>query len=209
MKTIPQPTIERLLIYYRFLEKITKFNEIEYITSLKMGRKLGISPVIIRKDLSFCQKIGCKGVGYEVFALKKTIGKVLGVNSTWPVVLIGAGNIGQALINHHPFQRLGVNIVAIFDCDLNKIGQYINEIEIKSMKDLEKTIGEKNIKTAILAVPASEASRVALKLVKAGVRAIWNFAPVSLKLSKDVVVYTNDISSGVASLICRLNNGGQ
>ena len=75
MKTIPQPTIERLLIYYRFLEKIAKFNEIRYITSLKMGGKLGISPVIIRKDLSFCQKVGCKGVGYEVYGLKKSIGK--------------------------------------------------------------------------------------------------------------------------------------
>ncbi len=174
-----------------------------------MGKKLGISPVKIRKDISFCQKNGCKGVGYEVYGLTKSIKRVLGIDNTCPAILIGAGNLGRSLINHQPFQELGLNIIAVFDCDLNKIGNFINGIQVKSTKELKKTIRKTNIKTAILTVPASEAEDVALELVKAGVKAIWNFAPVSLQIGNNIVVIYNDISSGAASLICRLNNVGQ
>lgn len=206
MKDVPQPTIERLVIYYRYLKKLVAIDEEKVIPSLKLGKSVGVSAAQVRKDLSYFGEFGCKGVGYNVRTLKLCLERILGFNKSWPIILVGAGNLGRALVNYHGFKMMGFHIVEIFDCDLNKIGNRVGGLTVRSTKEIATFVNEKNIKIAVVAVPADEAQIVAEKLVDSGIKAIWNFAPVILKMNKDVIVYYEDMACSLVSLAYRLQH---
>lgn len=205
MIAVPQPTIERLVVYYRYLRKKSQYDEIKVVSSLQIGKNVGVSAANVRKDLSYFGEFGRKGVGYNVNNLLKRLEKILGFNKFWPIILVGTGNLGRALINYQGFEDMGFKIVAAFDCDLNKIGNRIGKITVKSVKELETIINKKRIRLAILTIPGEEAQNVVDKLVKAGIKAIWNFAPVPLDVKEEITVISQDLSSDVASMIYRLN----
>lgn len=204
MKDVPGPTIRRLILYYRYLEELAKKDPDRKISSVALAKGVGVTATQVRKDLSYFGPLGLKGVGYEVGSLKNRLEKIIGFNRNWEVALVGAGNLGRALVYYQKFKDLGLNIVEVFDCDLNKIGNMINGITVKSTKEMQRIIFERGIKIAVIAVPAEEAQQVAEELVKAGVRAIWNFAPVPLDLDSEIIVISEDLSSGIGSLIYRL-----
>ena len=206
MKGVPRATIKRLVIYYRCLSKMAKQDNHEVISSLNLGKKVGISAAKVRKDLSYFGDFGCKGVGYNVDELKRSLAKILGFNEACSMVLVGAGNLGRALVNFQEFKKMGLNIVEIFDNDLNKIGNKVGKFVVKSSKKLKKVVTEKDIEIGIIAVTPDEAQPVADKLVEAGIAAIWNFAPVSLKIPEDVIVYYEDLSSSIVTLNYRLHH---
>lgn len=207
MAIISKATIERLSIYCMYLKRLLNRNgSNRHISSYELGREVGASAAQVRKDLSYFGNFGCKGVGYDIENLEKKLEEIIGFTKKWEIALVGAGNIGTALVNYKNFRDLGLNIDAVFDCDLAKIGNTIGGIMVRSVKDMEQVIREKNIKVGIIAVPADDAQEIAEKLVAAGVRAIWNFAPVSLKLPDDIILSSEYLLPGLASLVFCLNN---
>lgn len=205
MKGVPQPTLQRLVVYYRYLKKLAEMDEEKVVCSKKMGEDVGTSSAQVRKDLSYFGEFGCKGVGYEISTLMRCLERILGVNKRWKVVLVGAGNLGRALVNYQGFNRLGIEIVEAFDNDLDKIGNRVGALAVKNDKEMEIIIRKNNIKMAILAVPGEEAQQVARRLVAAGIRAIWNFAPEMLRLPADIHVYDENLAISLVTLIYKLN----
>lgn len=203
--SIPAATIERLPLYYRCLDKLSTFEETEVVSSKDLGGKLDIPSTQVRKDLSYYGEFGRRGVGYNVVELRKSIGKILGVNKLWPAILVGAGNLGRALVNYQGFSKMGLEIVNIFDNDLNKIGNRVDSIEVKSVNELDEVIKKKDIKLAIITVPADAAQEVLDDLVKYGIKAIWNFSPTRLYVPDDIFVRNEDLAVGIVSLIYHLS----
>ena len=201
---IPKATIERLPLYYRCLEKISAYEEDEVVSSRELGERLGIPPTQVRKDLSYYGEFGRRGVGYHVEDLKKSLAKILGINKTWPAVLVGAGNLGRALVNYEGFQKMGLQITDVIDSDLDKIGNKVGDITVRSSKDLEEIVKTRQIKIGIIAVPASAAQDVTDLLVAAGIKSIWNFAPTRLVVPEGIIVRNEDLSVGITSLIYHL-----
>lgn len=200
---IPKTTIERLPLYYRCLTKLLKL-EVEVISSKELGDRIGVPSTQVRKDLSYYGEFGRRGVGYEVKGLLKHLERILGLDNQWPIVLIGAGNLGRALVNYEGFRRLGLEVKAVLDADLSKIGNRISGIEVQSMKRLEEIVDEHKIEMGIIAVPAVFAQEVADQLVNAGIKAIWNFAPTRIIVPEDVEVKNEDLSVGIVGLVYHL-----
>ncbi len=203
--TIPKATIERLPLYYRCLDKLSTFEDIKVISSKALGGRLGIPSTQVRKDLSYYGEFGRRGVGYDVQSLKRSVGKILGVNKSWPAILIGAGNLGRALVNYKGFKKMGLEITNVFDADLSKIGNKVGPITVKSIKEIEETVTENEVKLGVMTVPASAAQEVADQLVDAGIKAIWNFAPTRLQVPEDIAVRNEDLAVGIVSLIYHLS----
>jgi len=199
--SIPKATVERLPLYYRCLDKLLTFEDIEVVSSKELGGRLGIPSTQVRKDLSYYGEFGRRGVGYDVEELKRSVGKILGVNKKWPAVMIGAGNLGRALVNYEGFGKMGLYIAEVLDADLSKIGNRVGSITVKSMKSLKKVVEEDDIRIGIITVPAKSAQEVANKLVEAGIKAIWNFAPTRLYVPEDIVIRNEDLAVGIVSLI--------
>lgn len=203
--SIPAATIERLPLYYRCLDKLATFEEIEVVSSKDLGGRLDIPSTQVRKDLSYYGEFGRRGVGYNVKELKRSIGKILGVDKKWSAVLVGVGNLGRALINYAGFNKMGLEITDVFDNDLNKIGNRVGSIKVKSINKLEETINKKGINLAIVTVPADPAQEVVNDLVDYGIKAIWNFSPTRLYVPDDIFVRNEDLAVGIVSLIYHLS----
>ncbi len=204
-ENIPKATIERLPLYYRCLDKMDTFEEVEVVSSKDLGGKLDIPSTQVRKDLSYYGEFGRRGVGYNVNDLKKSVGKILGVDRIWPAVLVGAGNLGRALVNYRSFAMMGFEISHVLDNDLDKIGNVINERQVESVQDIEKIVAENEIKLGVIAVPSSAAQEVAEQMVEAGIKAIWNFAPTRLYVPNEIEVKNEDLAVGIVSLIYHLS----
>lgn len=209
---IPKATVERLPLYYRCLNTLSRFHEFDVVSSKELGGRLGIPSTQVRKDLSYYGEFGRRGVGYDVNLLKKSISKILGVNKQWSAILVGAGNLGRALVNYDGFNKMGIEITEVFDTDLVKIGNKVGNITVKSIKGMQQTARDKNIKIGIIAVPPSAAQEVAEDMVSAGIKSIWNFAPTRLMLPEEIKVRNEDLAVGIVSLIYHLsweeeNNG--
>lgn len=204
-ENIPKATIERLPLYYRCLDKMDTFEDVDVVSSKDLGGKLDIPSTQVRKDLSYYGEFGRRGVGYNVNELKKSVGKILGVDRVWPAVLVGAGNLGRALVNYRNFSMMGFEISHVLDNDLDKIGNVINEREVKSAQDLDKIVRENNIKLGVIAVPSEGAQDVADQMVEAGIKAIWNFAPTRLYVPEGITVKNEDLAVGIVSLIYHLS----
>lgn len=182
---VPDIVIGRLPIYLRAL---TLFDEAgqEFTSSQELGQRLGIGSAQIRKDLSHFGEFGKQGTGYEIKFLREQISKILHVDRDWAVALVGFGDLGQAIAHYAGFANEGFHIKAIFDSDPDKIGQDINDQVVQDISVLSETIARQKIKIGIVAVPASVAQEVTDKLIKAGVKAILSYAPITLNVPDTV-----------------------
>jgi len=186
-KIIPDIVIGRLPIYLRALTRMFQMGRL-VTSSQELGERLGISAAQIRKDLSQFGEFGKQGTGYNIEFLIQKIQEILKVDRIWEVAVIGAGDIGHAVVNYGGFHRRGFKIVKIFDNDPAKIGTAFNEIKVMDTTVMKKELQKAGIKIAMLTVPAEAAQEVADELIEAGVKAILNYAPVSLSVPQGVRV---------------------
>lgn len=200
---IPEATIVRLSVYSRFLEHADKKGIIT-ISSGEIAEGVGVSPAQVRKDLAYFGEFGTRGVGYNVKDLLRHTLKILGLNGKWSVVVIGAGNLGSALVSYRGFRERGFNIVGVFDNDLTKIGKRIMDLEVMGTEKLEQVIKEHKVQIGVITVPASVAQDVVNQLVKAGVKAILNFAPTVINVPDGVEVRDMDLATRLEILTFQL-----
>ncbi|MFN3284577.1 MAG: redox-sensing transcriptional repressor Rex, partial [Pseudothermotoga sp.] len=180
MKKIPKPTVRRLAIYYRCLERLGQQGE-ENISSKLLAQMVHIKDCQVRKDLSYFGSFGRRGIGYNIQKLLSEIQKILGIHKSWRVVIIGAGNIGQAIARFKQMEKHNFQVIGVFDTDRRKIGKQItNNLVVSDMKSLESFIAQNQAEIAVIATPAEAAQSVAERLEKAGIRGIICFAPITL-----------------------------
>ena len=184
---IPDIIIGRLPVYLRALQRMAD-NGIKTTSSQELGEHVGISAAQIRKDISQFGEFGKQGTGYSIAYLLDKLKVILKVDRKWEVALVGAGDMGHALARYQGFTNRGFQIVMIFDNDKEKVGQKIENFTIEDSDKLVERIKSTGIKMAMLTVPAPAAQSVADKLVQAGVRAILNYAPISLNVPNNVKV---------------------
>jgi len=184
---IPDIVIGRLPRYLQALQRMQQENHLT-TNSKELGDRLGISAAQIRKDLSQFGEFGKQGTGYSVPFLIKTLQSILKVTSVWDVVLVGAGDLGHALARYQGFSNRGFRIAMIFDNDPQVIGNQIDHFVVQDMASLMDKVREANIHVAMLTVPASSAQKVAENLIKAGVKAILSYAPITLNLPPGIHV---------------------
>ena len=196
---ISKATIDRLPLYYRTL-RLAQEEGLEIISSDELGRRLSITPEQIRKDFASFGQFGKKGVGYYVNELKRNIGEILGLDNHWNIAVIGIGHLGVALANYQNFVSLGFHLVALFDRDPAIIGTTVNQVVVEDIADLDRLVKERQIHIGIIAVPAAFAQEVANRLVQAGVRGIWNFAPIRMEVPDSIHIVNEDLSVGLSSL---------
>ena len=182
-KNISRVVSERLPKYYRYLEELVK-NDIDIISSQELGKKTGFTASKIRQDFNCFGDFGQQGYGYNVKELYKKIKSTLGLDKVYKAVVVGAGNIGQAISNYTRFNKLGFEIKCIFDANPKLIGMKIRDIPIKDIDEINSFLESENIDIGIICVPKKNAQDVAKKLVEGNVRAIWNFAPIDLLVPK-------------------------
>ena len=190
-KTIPDIIIGRLPIYLQALEHMQRHG-LQTTSSQELGEAIGISAAQIRKDLSQFGEFGKQGKGYSVPFLVEQLRAILHIDRVWDIVVIGAGNLGQAIANYQGFRDHGFQVALIFDNDPLRIGHQIGEFQILSMDELVPQIEKSGIKVAMLTVPAPAAQEVAENLVKAGIKSILNYAPITLSVPEDVHVQNVD-----------------
>ncbi len=178
---VPDIVIGRLPIYLRALTQLLETGQ-EFTSSQELGQVLGIGSAQIRKDLSHFGEFGKQGTGYQISYLRDQISKILHVDQEWAVALVGFGDLGQAIARYGGFASKGFHIDIIFDVDPPKIGQEVDGREVQDIKYLGEVISKQKIKVAIIAVPISAAQEVTDQLVKAGVRAILNYAPITVSV---------------------------
>src|ERR1044071_840319 len=162
---IPNPAVRRLSLYLRQLEAF-KRKDRRTISSKQLGESLGLTDAQVRKDLAYFGQFGHPGIGYRVDDLIGQVKKILGTDKTWNVLLVGAGNLGRALMAYKGFERKGFKLAAVFDADPTKVGKRYNQFSILPLADLNATIQKLNIRLAIIAVPADNAQDVADQLVE-------------------------------------------
>ncbi|MCI6171002.1 MAG: redox-sensing transcriptional repressor Rex [Selenomonas bovis] len=196
---ISKATIDRLPLYFRTL-RLVQDEGIDVISSDELGRRLGITPEQIRKDLASFGQFGKKGVGYYVNELKHNVGGILGLDNHWNIAVIGIGHLGAALANYQNFVSLGFNLVALFDQDPKVIGTVQNHVKVEDVRELAKIVRERHVDIGIIAVPAAFAQEVADQLVTAGVKGIWNFAPIKMQVPDSMHIVNEDLSIGLSRL---------
>lgn len=186
-KVISTAVIKRLPRYYRYLGELRK-KEVVRISSKELSEKMNVTASQIRQDLNNFGGFGQQGYGYNVEYLYTEIGKILGLDQEHEVVIVGAGNIGQAIANYADFARRGFDIKAVFDVKPELIGRKIGNVKVRDMRELKEYVIKNKPDIVALALPKEYAVQVANDVVSWGVNAIWNFAPVELRLPKHVVV---------------------
>jgi redox-sensing transcriptional repressor len=205
---IPTPAVLRLSFYLRQLEAFQRAEK-HTISSKQLGDALKYTDAQVRKDLAYFGQFGHPGIGYRVEELISQLRKILGTDKIWNVLLIGAGNLGRALIAYRGFLRKGFKLSAIFDADERKVGQAFGDLTVLSMDTLAEVAAQQNIKLAIMSVPGEAAQGVADKLVAAGVRGILNFAPVSITVPPDVSVQGVDLAVQLEQLSFNMSLAGE
>lgn len=203
-KNVSMAVIKRMPKYYRYLGELVK-NDVDRISSKELGEKIGFTASQIRQDLNNFGDFGQQGYGYNVKELHNQIGAILGVGKEYNAVLIGAGNIGQAIANYSRFTDIGLGITAIFDANPKLVGMRIRDVEIKDIDELKGYLEENHIDMGILCVPRINAQKVCDVLVNGGVRGIWNFAPIDLHVPETVKVENVHLSESLLTLIYQMN----
>jgi len=196
---ISDATVKRLSKYYRTLQHAIAGDKTT-ISSEEIARLNGLTAAQVRKDLSFFGAFGRRGLGYNVVDLHRNISHILGLHRTWNVCLVGAGNIGTALLHFKQFSEQGFVFKLILDSDSTKWGQRINDLVIQNFDKCEELIHEEKIKIAVVAVPAASAQKVVDRLVQAGIKAILNFAPVTILVPVGVHVRNENMAIEIEAL---------
>ncbi len=212
MKIQKLPSIKRLPSYLRELKLLHNGGR-EVVSASLLAEKLGVEPIVVRKDIEITGANGYPGVGYRIEDLIYQIEHFLGWNNTSDIFLIGAGALGTALLGFKGFADFGLNIVAAFDCDPLKIGTAIHEIPVFGMSELAHLVDRLKVKMAILCVPCEQAQATANQLIDAGILAILNFTNVSLSVPNNVVRQRVNLAGDLAVLSVklseRLKSGGR
>lgn len=198
-KGISLAVIKRLPRYYRYLGDLLD-SDVVRISSKELSEKMNVTASQIRQDLNNFGGFGQQGYGYNVEYLHNEIGKILGLDKKYNVIIIGAGNLGQAIANYPDFEKRGFLIRRIFDVNPKLIGMSIRGVEICDMDGLEEYVRNNQVHIAALTVPKAKASQIASDLAEWGVKGIWNFAPIDLHLPKNVVVETVHLSDTLMRL---------
>jgi redox-sensing transcriptional repressor len=183
---IPRKAVYRLSVYLRCLQRL-KGNDIRTVSSEALAKAAGVKPTQLRKDLTYFGQFGTRGLGYDVEQLAEMCSDLLGTTSLQPVILVGVGNLGLALLSYRGFEKEGFEIVAAFDSDPQR-ARGKNSVPVESMEQIAEVIVQRNVKMAILAVPAAAAQEVANTLVRHGITGILNFAPLVLDVPEEVTV---------------------
>jgi redox-sensing transcriptional repressor len=187
MPRIAESTVRRLSLYLRFLEEFEE-RGIATVSSEALASRGGTTSAQVRKDLSFFGSFGKRGLGYSVPELVERLRDILGLGRTYRVAVIGAGKMGSALVQYRGFAQRGFHITAVYDADPAKAGKVWNGVRVRHARDLERDLAREPVDIAIIVTPADSAQGVAERLVRAGVRAILNFAPVRLNVPDSVIV---------------------
>ncbi|AWX55953.1 MULTISPECIES: redox-sensing transcriptional repressor Rex [Brevibacillus] len=196
---ISEAVVRRLPIYLRYLSYLQQV-EVTTVSSQQMGKNLDVNPAQIRKDLAAFGDFGKKGIGYDVDYLVEKIREILKLTDEIRVALVGAGHLGHAISNYNAYLKDNMRIAAIFDSNPEKQGKKVAGIPIQPLSELKETIVNKQIKLAIITVPAPAAQSVCDQLTQAGIRGILNFAPTTIRAGKDVRIHYADVTSNLQSL---------
>jgi redox-sensing transcriptional repressor len=205
MRKVAESTVRRLSLYLRFLEEF-EGQGMETVSSGALASRGSTTSAQVRKDLSFFGSFGKRGLGYPVPELADQLREILGLKQRYQVGMIGAGKIGSALVQYRGFRQRGFDIIAIFDSDPEKIGRQWNGLPIQDIDTLEAEFGRRPMDMAVLVTPAEAAQAVTDRLVRLGIKAILNFAPVQLVVPDDVVVKTVNLALELETLSYALAN---
>ncbi|NTV91230.1 MAG: redox-sensing transcriptional repressor Rex [Clostridiales bacterium] len=198
-KKVSLAVVKRLPRYYRYLLDLIKM-DITRISSKELSSKMGITASQIRQDLNCFGGFGQQGYGYNVESLYNEIGNILGVNKKFHTIIVGAGNMGQALANYGNFERRGFSLVGIFDVNPKLIGKTLKGLEVRHLDSLEEFLKETRVDIAMLSVPYEATPDVAEKIAKLGIKGLWNFSPMDLKLPYDIIIENVHLSDGLMVL---------
>ncbi len=207
-KKISIAVIKRLPRYYRYLGELLE-KDILRISSRELSEKMSVTASQIRQDLNNFGGFGQQGYGYNVEYLYHEIGKILGLDKTYKIIIVGVGNIGQALANYTNFEKRGFVIVGMFDINPRLIGMTVRGIEVRDLDEMEQFVKKFEIDIAILTVPKTKVVNIAQDLVNWGVSGLWNFSSVDLKFSKDIVIENVHLSDSLMTLSYKLNEKKQ
>lgn len=210
-ESIPEPAVRRISLYLRQLESFRQ-KQRKTVSSKQLSQALALTDAQVRKDLGYFGQFGHPGIGYRVDELILKLRQILGTDHVWNVVLVGAGNLGRALMAYRGFEAKGFKLAAVFDSDKRKAGKREGDFVIQPLSALAATVKKLEVKVAIVAVPAEAAQDVADELVEAGVAGILNFAPAPITVpprvtvnSVDLAVQLEQISFGVSLAAMKRN----
>ncbi|MBP1890694.1 redox-sensing transcriptional repressor [Clostridium moniliforme] len=204
-KNISMAVIKRLPKYHRYLNELLR-NDVDRISSKELGEKIGFTASQIRQDLNCFGDFGQQGYGYNVRELAGQIRNILGLENEHNSIIIGAGNIGQAIANYTRFGSMGFNLKAIFDANPKLLGMKIRDVEIQDIDNLKAFLKDNKIDIGVICVPRINAQKVCDTLVEGGVKGIWNFAPVDLVVPNDVTVENVHLSESLLTLVYLLHD---
>ncbi|HEX7123129.1 MAG TPA: redox-sensing transcriptional repressor Rex [Gemmatimonadaceae bacterium] len=205
MKRIADSTVRRLSAYLRFLEE-SAARGLTTISSEELARRGGTTSAQVRKDLSFFGSFGKRGLGYSIPELISSLRDILGLKREWKVIIVGAGKIGTALAQYGGFRERGFRVIAVYDNDRAKIGQTWDHVVVRDMNQIERDIARDKPDIAVLTVPYSVAQEAADRLVRAGVKAILNFAPTQIQVPPDVTLRSVNMAMELEGLSYALSN---
>jgi redox-sensing transcriptional repressor len=205
VKRIAESTVRRLSIYLRFLEEF-EVRGLSTVSSEELARRGGTTSAQVRKDLSFFGSFGKRGLGYSVPELSSALREILGLGREWRVVIIGAGKIGAALAQYRGFRQRGYNIIGVYDISPDKIGRSLEGIEIRDMARFEADVAAERPEIAVIAIPGEGAQEVLDLIVRTGIKAVLNFAPVQLNAPAEVTVKAVNMAMELEGLSFALTN---
>lgn len=197
--SISMAVVRRLPKYHRYLSELKK-NDVKRVSSQELSRITGFTASQIRQDLNCFGGFGQQGYGYNVDDLHQQISKILGLDKIYKTVIVGAGNLGQAIVNYTFFEKSGFIPQAIFDVNPRLIGLKINDIKVHDVENLESFVKDNGIDIGIICTPKSQCQKVAEALAKGGVQAIWNFAPSDVSVYDDIIVENVHLSESLFTI---------
>ena len=205
VKRIAESTVRRLSLYLRFLEDFEE-RGLATISSDELAARGGTTSAQVRKDLSFFGSFGKRGLGYAVPELAARLRDILGLGREWKVIIIGAGKIGSALAQYRGFTQRGFHVVGVYDSDPGKVGKRIDGFTIRDLAGLEKDVAREEVDIAVLTVPAEAAQHVVSRVVKSGIGAVMNFAPVQLHVPDHIALKNVNMAMELEGLSFALAN---
>jgi redox-sensing transcriptional repressor len=204
MEIIPQPTLRRLPAYYHYF-KIAAEKQLKEISTTLIAADLRLDPTQVRKDLAYTGIVGKPKVGFDVHAVIKAIETTLNWDNKNEAFLVGAGLLGKAMLKYDGFKEYGIEIIAAFDNDIDLIDTEFNNIPILNIEKLPNLIERMHINIGIITVPRQAAQEVADSLIEGGIKAIWNFAPCSLKVPDSVIIENASFTNSLGVLTRKLS----
>ena len=196
---ISMAVIRRLPKYYRYINELIE-NDVSRISSYELSKLTGFTASQIRQDLNNFGGFGQQGYGYNLEVLREELRKILGLEDEYKSIIIGAGNLGQAIANYRNFEVRGFKTVAIFEKNPKLIGLKIRDIEVLDIDAMEEFSKKHEVDIAIITTPKEQAQEVANRVMKSGIKAIWNFAPIDLKVDEDIIVESVDLNESLHTL---------